>query len=111
MSKFNGEWFHKKLVRMSKRFDLNALKMNKSVFERFDRLAKNWEDNVTGMKYEFFFELLVRKYHESGLRDDAVVLDECCGVGLPGTTLRMAGFRRKLVGCDISRGMLTLCRT
>ena len=58
------------------------------------------------MKYEYVFEWLVKQYKSNPLDKNSIILDHCCGVGLQGQTLRLLGFEGKLIGCDISKGML-----
>jgi len=80
---------------------------NNKISEKFDKLSTNWEDLVTGMKYEYVFDWLVKQYNLIKLDENNIILDECCGVGLPGQTIRLLGYKGKLIGCDISEGMLT----
>ena len=58
------------------------------------------------MKYEYVFEWLVKQYKKNELNENKIILDECCGIGLQGQTLRLIGYKGKLIGCDISEGML-----
>ena len=59
------------------------------------------------MKYEYVFEWLVKQYNLIKFDNNKIILDESCGVGLTGQTIRLLGFKGKLIGCDISEGMLT----
>ena len=77
------------------------------ISQKFDKLSTNWEDFVSGMKYEYVFEWIVKQYKLNKLEEKKIILDECCGVGLQGQTLRLLGYKGKLIGCDISEGMLT----
>ena len=59
------------------------------------------------MKYEYVFEWIVKEYKLNKIDENKIILDECCGVGLQGQTLRLLGYKGKLIGFDISEGMLT----
>ena len=86
---------------------MNNFSKENSISKKFDKLSTNWEDFVSGMKYEYVFEWLVNQYNLIKLDNNKIILDECCGVGLPGQTIRLCGYKGKLIGCDISEGMLT----
>jgi ubiquinone/menaquinone biosynthesis C-methylase UbiE len=43
---------------------------------------------------------------QNEFNENKIILDECCGIGLQGQTLRLIGYKGKLIGCDISEGML-----
>ena len=106
-SKFNGKLFEEKKNKMGKGFKMQNFIKNNKIPEKFDKLSTNWEDLVTGMKYEYVFDWLVKQYNLIKLDENKIILDECCGVGLPGQTIRLSGYKGKLTGCDISEGMLT----
>ena len=106
-SKFNGKLFEEKKNKMGKGFKMQNFSKNNKISEKFDKLSTNWEDLVTGMKYEYVFDWLVKQYNLIKLDENKIILDECCGVGLPGQTIRLLGYKGKLIGCDISEGMLT----
>ncbi len=105
-SKFKGNIFKEKKNKMGKGFKLDELNKENKIALKFDKLSSNWEDLVTGMKYEYVFEWLVKQYKSIKLDKNSIILDHCCGVGLQGQTLRLLGFEGKLIGCDISKGML-----
>lgn len=106
-SQFTGEVFKSKTGKMGKGFKADSLTSENKMAQRFDRLSLNWEESVTGMNYEYVFEWLVKMFKNHPIAENQVVLDECTGIGLPGMTIRMANFKGKLIGCDISKGMLT----
>lgn len=106
-SRFKGEKFREKTARMGKGFKFDSLASENKVAQRFDRLSLNWEESVSGMNYEYVFKWLVNNFTSNPIDESKVVLDECTGIGLPGMTIRLAGFKGKLIGCDISPGMLT----
>ena len=105
-SKFKGNIFEEKKNKMGKGFKIDELNKENKIAFKFDKLSSNWEDFVTGMKYEYVFEWLVKQYKSNPLDKNSIILDHCCGVGLQGQTLRLLGFEGKLIGCDISKGML-----
>ena len=105
-SKYKGELFKEKKNKMGKGFKMENFNSENSISKKFDKLSSNWEDFISGMKYEYVFEWLVKQYNLNILDENKIVLDECCGVGLQGQTLRLLGFKGKLIGCDISEGML-----
>ena len=106
-SQFNGKIFEEKKNKMGRGFKMQNFDKNKNISEKFDKLSTNWEDFITGMKYEYVFEWLAKQYNLNKLDKNKIILDECCGVGLPGQTIRLLGFEGKIIGCDISKGMLT----
>ena len=105
-SKFKGDIFEEKKNKMGKGFKIDELNKENKIAFKFDKLSSNWEDFVTGMKYEYVFEWLVKQYKSNPLDKNKIILDHCCGVGLQGQTLRLLGYEGKLIGCDISKGML-----
>ena len=105
-SKYKGEIFHEKKNKMGKGFKMQNFNKENSISKKFDKLSTNWEDFVSGMKYDYVFEWIVKQYNLNTLDENKIILDECCGVGLQGQTLRLLGFKGKLIGCDISEGML-----
>ena len=105
-SKYKGDLFREKKSKMGKGFKMQNFNPENSISKKFDKLSTNWEDFVSGMKYEYVFEWLVKQYNINKLDENKIVLDECCGVGLQGQTLRLSGYKGKLIGCDISEGML-----
>ena len=105
-SKYKGEIFNEKKNKMGKGFKMQNFNKENSISKKFDKLSTNWEDFVSGMKYEYVFEWIVKQYNLNTLDENKIILDECCGVGLQGQTLRLLGFKGKLIGCDISEGML-----
>ena len=105
-SKFKGNIFEEKKNKMGKGFKIDELNKENKIAFKFDKLSSNWEDFVTGMKYEYVFEWLVKQYKSNPLDKNKIILDHCCGVGLQGQTLRLLGYEGKLIGCDISKGML-----
>ena len=105
-SKYKGEIFKEKQNKMGKGFKMKNFNQENSISKKFDKLSTNWEDFVSGMKYEYVFEWIVKQYNLNKLDENKIILDECCGVGLQGQTLRLLGFKGKLIGCDISEGML-----
>ena len=105
-SKFKGDIFEEKKNKMGKGFKMDELNKEHKIAFKFDKLSSNWEDFVTGMKYEYVFEWLVKQYKSNPLDKNKIILDHCCGVGLQGQTLRLLGYEGKLIGCDISKGML-----
>ena len=105
-SKFNGKIFEEKKDKMGKGFKMQNFSEKNSIAKKFDKLSTNWEDLITGMKYEYVFEWLVKQYKKNELNENKIILDECCGIGLQGQTLRLIGYKGKLIGCDISEGML-----
>ena len=112
-SNYKGKIFNEKKDKMGKGFNMKNFndKNNNNkcinISEKFDRLSNNWEDLITGMKYEYVFEWLAKQYNLINPDKNKIILDECCGVGLQGQTLRLLGYEGKLIGCDISKGMLT----
>ena len=113
-SNYKGEIFNAKKDKMGKGFNMknfNNKNNNNSncinISEKFDKLSNNWEDLITGMKYEYVFEWLIKQYKLINPDNTKIILDECCGVGLQGQTLRLSGYKGKLIGCDISKGMIT----
>ena len=105
-SKFKGIIFEEKKSKMGKGFKMENFNKDNSISKKFDKLSTNWEDFITGMKYEYVFEWLVKQYNLNKLDENKIILDECCGIGLQGQTLRLLGYKGKLIGCDISEGML-----
>ena len=105
-SKFKGIIFEEKKSKMGKGFKMENFNKDNSISKKFDKLSTNWEDFITGMKYEYVFEWLVEQYNLNKLDENKIILDECCGIGLQGQTLRLLGYKGKLIGCDISEGML-----
>ena len=105
-SQFKGELFEQKRAKMGKGFKMDNFSKENSISKKFDKLSTNWEDFVSGMKYEYVFEWIVKEYKLNLLDKNKIILDECCGVGLQGQTLRLLGYKGKLIGCDISEGML-----
>ena len=105
-SQFKGNLFEEKKSKMGKGFKMKNFDKENSISKKFDKLSTNWEDFITGMKYEYVFQWLVEQYNSNKLDENKIILDECCGVGLQGQTLRLSGFKGKLIGCDISEGML-----
>ena len=106
-SKYTGEVFMENKSKMGNGFNINQLQEENKVAAKFDRLSHNWEDVVSGMRYEYVFEWIAKQYKQKEMNEKQIVLDLCCGVGLPGQTIRMLGYKGTLFGCDISRGMLT----
>ena len=110
-SNFKGKIFNEKKDKMGKGFNMEKFNNNKGdnagISQKFDKLSNNWEDLITGMKYEYVFEWLVKQYNSINKDNTKIILDQCCGVGLQGQTLRLLGYKGKLIGCDISKGMLT----
>ena len=110
-SNFKGKIFNEKKDKMGKGFNMEKFNNNKGdnagISQKFDKLSNNWEDLITGMKYEYVFEWLVKQYNYINKDNTKIILDQCCGVGLQGQTLRLLGYKGKLIGCDISKGMLT----
>jgi ubiquinone/menaquinone biosynthesis C-methylase UbiE len=96
----------KKKSKMGKGFKMENFNKENSISKKFDKLSTNWEDFISGMKYEYVFEWLAEQYKLIKLDENKIILDECCGVGLQGQTLRLLGYKGKLIGCDISEGML-----
>ena len=105
-SQFKGNLFEEKKSKMGKGFKMKNFDKENSISKKFDKLSTNWEDFITGMRYEYVFQWLVEQYNSNKLDENKIILDECCGVGLQGQTLRLSGFKGKLIGCDISEGML-----
>ena len=105
-SKFQGKLFEEKKSKMGKGFKMENFNKDNSISKKFDKLSTNWEDFISGMKYEYVFEWLSEEYKLNKLDEEKTILDECCGVGLQGQTLRLLGYKGKLIGCDISEGML-----
>ena len=54
-SKFNGKLFEEKKNKMGNGFKMQNFSKNNKISEKFDKLSTNWEDLVTGMKYEYVF--------------------------------------------------------
>ena len=106
-SQFKGKLFEQKKSKMGKGFKMNNFSKENSISKKFDKLSTNWEDFVSGMKYEYVFDWIVKEFKLNKLDENKIILDECCGVGLQGQTLRLLGYKGKLIGCDISEGMLT----
>jgi ubiquinone/menaquinone biosynthesis C-methylase UbiE len=112
-STYKGKIFNEKKDKMGKGFNMKNFNNKNSnnncisISEKFDKLSNNWEDLITGMKYEYVFEWLAKQYKLINLDNTKIILDQCCGVGLQGQTLRLLGYKGKLIGCDISKGMLT----
>ena len=86
---------------------MNNFNEKNKISQKFDKLSTNWEDFVSGMKYEYVFEWISKQYKLNKLEEKNIIFDECCGVGLQGQTIRLLGYKGKLIGCDISEGMLT----
>ena len=105
-SKFKGKLFEEKKSKMGKGFKMENFNKENSISKKFDKLSTNWEDFISGMKYEYVFDWLAEQYKLIKLDENKIILDECCGVGLQGQTLRLLGYKGKLIGCDISEGML-----
>lgn len=105
-SKFTGQSFKERAKHMGKNFKLDKLKQEHQVGEKFDQLAQHWEESATGMEYEAVFEFIAKTYKSYEINDKMTILDLCCGIGMPGQTLRMLGYKGKLIGCDISKEML-----
>ena len=105
-SKFKGKLFEEKKSKMGKGFKMQNFNKDNSISKKFDKLSTNWEDFITGMKYEYVFEWLAQEYKLNKMDENKIIFDECCGVGLQGQTLRLLGYKGKLIGCDISEGML-----
>jgi GNAT superfamily N-acetyltransferase len=105
-SQFKGKLFEEKKSKMGKGFKMENFNKENSISKKFDKLSTNWEDFISGMKYEYVFEWLAEQYKLIKLDENKIILDECCGVGLQGQTLRLLGYKGKLIGCDISEGML-----
>jgi ubiquinone/menaquinone biosynthesis C-methylase UbiE/ribosomal protein S18 acetylase RimI-like enzyme len=112
-STYKGKIFNEKKDKMGKGFNMKNFNNKNSnnncisISEKFDKLSNNWEDLITGMKYEYVFEWLAKQYKLINPDNTKIILDQCCGVGLQGQTLRLLGYKGKLIGCDISKGMLT----
>ena len=75
---------------------MNNFSKENSISKKFDKLSTNWEDFVSGMKYEYVFDWIVKEYKLNKLDENKIILDECCGVGLQGQTLRLLGYKGKL---------------
>ena len=105
-SKFKGKLFEEKKNKMGKGFKMENFNKDNSIYKKFDKLSTNWEDFISGMKYEYVFEWIAEEYKLNQFDDDKIILDECCGVGLQGQMIRLLGYKGKLIGCDISEGML-----
>ena len=101
-SKFKGNIFKEKKNKMGKGFKMNNFNEKNKISQKFDKLSTNWEDFVSGMKYEYVFEWISKQYKLNKLEEKNIIFDECCGVGLQGQTIRLLGYKGKLIGCDIS---------
>ncbi|KAJ3131368.1 hypothetical protein HK100_006433 [Physocladia obscura] len=104
-------WFLRKAPTMGSGFKMNELSNPELMARKFDKLAAKWDDFVTGCRYDRVFSWLCdtipQKINDSNDHGSSFsVLDLCCGVGFPGQTLRLMGYKGYLIGCDISSGML-----
>jgi predicted TPR repeat methyltransferase len=74
----------------------------------FDDFAKHFDENLAALKYQapqLAADVLASFAAADGSRD---ILDLGCGTGLCGTLLR--AYARRLVGVDLSAGMIALAR-
>jgi ribosomal protein S18 acetylase RimI-like enzyme len=61
-SQFKGKLFEEKKSKMGKGFKMENFNKENSISKKFDKLSTNWEDFISGMKYEYVFEWLVEQY-------------------------------------------------
>ncbi|KAH3759238.1 GNAT family N-acetyltransferase [Pelomyxa schiedti] len=109
------ELLHALCSASGKGFSIKDLNTPQLMAAKFDRLSAHWEEFVVSCGYSPVWSWLCNmaqrplSHTNSQLSDGSrslTVLDLCCGVGLPGQTLRLMGFTGRLVGSDISKGML-----
>lgn len=77
----------------------------------FDQFAETFDDNLEQLGYrapEWVEEAFVAARHELGRSDSATILDAGCGTGLCGERVR--GHAQRLVGVDLSGGMVERAR-
>lgn len=107
-------WFSRNVARFGAGFDMAALSAQpEQLAAKFDRLAGKYDHWVVGNQSRverWLAETCLARCASQG--SERVVADVACGVGLPGHTLRLCGFEGRVVGCDISQGMVrrTLAR-
>ncbi|KAJ1551889.1 hypothetical protein HK405_013534, partial [Cladochytrium tenue] len=106
-------WFENNLSRMGTGFDVRELSTPEQMSHKFDRLATKWDDFIAGCRYDAVFSWLCETVRDSRLvqrssdgSSGMCVVDLCCGVGLPGQTIRLMDYEGHLIGLDISPGML-----
>jgi predicted TPR repeat methyltransferase len=106
-------WFIRNLQRFGQGFNLGALARDPALMaEKFNRLARHWEEYVTGGQYREVFSWVARSVRTlaPALVSTGRFLDLACGVGLIGQTLRLTGIEGHLTGIDLSPGMLAKAR-
>jgi len=107
-------WFTRNIFRFGSGFNLDALRAQPELLAaKFSRLAVKYDQWVVGnqSKVEGWLgrTASVRLSGESS--ESRRVVDVACGIGLPGQTLRLCGYRGVLSGCDISPGMVDRTRS
>lgn len=104
-------WFTQNLVKFGRGFNMKRLQDDPSILaSKFDRLANRYDHWTVGnrSKVESFIVRCVRETSRvlPGAGRGTRVLDVACGIGLQGQILRLCGFQGRIVGTDISAGMV-----
>jgi len=108
-----NNWFTRNVVRFGAGFDMKALTAEPGMLaSKFDRLSNKYDQWTVGNQCTYYHWLAraSRSAADSLRSAEATVLDVACGIGLPGHTLRLCSFEGRMLGTDISPGMLSLAR-
>jgi len=108
-----SNWFTENIARFGGGFDMKALTAEPGRLARkFDRLADKYDEWTAGNRCSYYHWLArASRAARPGLRAaDASIIDVACGIGLPGHMLRLCGFAGRMIGSDISHGMLAQAR-
>jgi len=109
----SSNWFTANVKRFGAGFDMKQLTSQPGLLaSKFDKLSDKYDQWTVGNRCSYY-HWLARASHaaSAGLRaPEATIVDVACGIGLPGHTLRLCGLQGRLVGTDISPGMLEQAR-
>ena len=105
-----NNWLVKNSAKMGRGFDMKKLASDPTkLAEKFDRLAAKYDQWHVGnrSRVEDWVARMARAELPKGVSSkDTVVLDVACGIGLQAGVLRLGGFKGKIIGIDISKGMI-----
>eukprot|EP00039_Didymoeca_costata_P028614 m.21725 g.21725 ORF g.21725 m.21725 type:complete len:698 (+) comp7217_c0_seq1:401-2494(+) len=108
-------WFTQHKSKMGRGFDMEKLKQDpQKLAAKFNKLAPTYDHWTTGNKSRVQ-HWLCKKTQEylqkhSTTESEEAVLDVACGIGLPGQTMRLAGYSGHISGTDISEEMVKRAR-
>jgi len=109
----DNNWFTRNVKRFGGGFDMMKLTSQPGLLAaKFDKLSNKYDQWSVGngCTYYGWLARMARAAPQELRGPGATTVDVACGIGLPGHTLRLCGFVGRMIGTDISKGMLAQAR-